>query len=425
MNTVISDKASILSIGNELLSGKTVNTNAAYIAQKLVTIGLKTVRTLTVGDSQEEIQWGAGAACAAAPLVICTGGLGPTHDDISKKAVADYFGREIQISEKQLDIVRERFKSFGYKKMPESNITQAEIPEGAVTLPNQRGTAPGLIINDNGVTFIMLPGIPAEMEGLMTDQVIPYLKKHLSHSVSVVSRTIRTTGIGESKLAEILSSVLAEIVELEVAFLPDPLGVDIRLTSQGHKKKALIRSIREIERKIGALIPDNIYGYDDDSMELVVGSLLKKHNITIAVAESCTGGRASDKITDVAGSSNYFERAVITYSNEAKINLLGIDPKNLEIYGAVSEEIAHQMAENIREQSGCDIGTSITGIAGPGGATPEKPVGLVYIGFSDRFGTFVIKLQLRGERTRIKGQSVQTMLNIIRLRLNDTDFYSN
>ncbi len=425
MNTIISDKASILSIGNELLSGKTVNTNAAYIAQKLATVGLKTVRTLTVGDSQEEIQWGAEAACAAAPLVICTGGLGPTHDDISKKAVADYFGREIQVSEEQLDIVREQFKSFGYKKMPVSNITQAEIPEGAVTLPNQRGTSPGLIINNNGVVFIMLPGVPVEMEGLMTDQVVPYLKKHLSHSVLVVSRTIRTTGIGESKLAEILNSDLAEIVELEVAFLPDPLGVDIRLTSQGREKKALNRSIQEIEKRIVALIPDNIYGYDDDSMESVVGSLLKKHSVSIAVAESCTGGRASDKITNVAGSSNYFDRAVVAYSNEAKIKLLDIDRKNLEIYGAVSEEIALQMAENIRKQSGCDIGTSITGIAGPGGATPEKLVGLVYIGFSDGFGTYVTKLQLRGERTRIKGQSVQTMLNIIRLRLNDTDFYSN
>ncbi len=425
LNTTTSNNAAIISIGNELLSGKTVNTNAAYIANELAKIGLKTVRTLTVGDSTDEIRWAAKEACIGTQIVICTGGLGPTRDDISKKPIAEFFGRRIIIDEDQLAIVQSKFKALGYKKMPESNVTQAEVPEGSVILPNLRGTAPGLILNDLKVNFIMLPSVPVEMKGLMTDQVIPYLKKIIKDRDVVISRTIRTTGIGESKLAELLYPVIGEIEDPEIAYLPDPTGVDLRMTVVGKDETQMRSVIHDIEKRIIEIIPDNIFGFDNDSLESIVGSLLMKHGLTISVAESCTGGLVGDRITAVSGSSNYFDRAVVTYSDESKCDLLDVKKEHLKKFGAVSNEIARRMAENIKRKSRCDIGVSTTGIAGPTGETPEKPIGLVFLGLADKFGTLVKKLQLRGERSRIKKQSAQALLNLIRLRLNDKNLYSN
>lgn len=425
MNTITSDKAVIITIGNEILSGKTVNTNASYIGKKLGEIGVSTVRSISVGDVRSEIQWAVKEACSAADIVICTGGLGPTWDDISKHAVAGYFGRRIKVDHEQLKIVEKKYRALGYKKMPANNITQAEVPEGAEIFPNSRGTAPGLLIIDGNTHFFMLPGVPDEMKGLMTDHIIPYLRNRFQKHEIVLSRTIRTTGIGESRLAELLQPVLGNMDDPEVAFLPETPGVDVRLTAKGKNREEMLQKIRRIEEDVLQIVSKYVYGYDEDTLESVVGSLLKKHNLTLAIAESCTGGLIADRVTAVAGSSEYFDRGVITYSNQSKIELLGVDSAVLKDKGAVSEEIARQMAEGIRKKSGCDIAVATTGIAGPSGGTPEKPVGLVYIALSDKFGAVVNKLRLRGERSRIKQQTTNAALNFIRLHLNDKNLYSN
>jgi len=425
LNTVTSNNSVIITIGNEILSGKILDTNASYIGKKLGEIGISPVRSISVGDVRSDIQWAVKEACSAADIIICTGGLGPTKDDISKRAVAEYFGRRIKVDHEQLRIVEKKFRAVGYKKMPGNNITQAEVPEDAEIFPNSRGTAPGLLIIDGNTHFFMLPGVPAEMKGLMTDHIIPYLRNRLQKHEIVLSRTIRTTGIGESRLAELLQPVLRNLDDPEVAFLPDPLGVDVRLTTKGENREEMLQKIQQIEEDIIQIVSKYVYGYDDDTLESVVGSLLKKHNLKLAIAESCTGGLIGDRVTAVPGSSEYFDRGVITYSNQSKIELLGVDPAALKDKGAVSEEVARQMAEGIREKSGCDISVATTGIAGPSGGTPEKPVGLVYIALSDKFGAVVHKLQLRGERSRIKQQTTQAALNFIRLHLNDKNLYSN
>lgn len=425
MNTITSNNAVIITIGNEILSGKILDTNASYIGKKLGEIGISPVRSISVGDVPSDIQWAVKEACSAADIIICTGGLGPTKDDISKRAVAGYFGRRIKVDQEQLRIVEKKFRAVGYNKMPGNNITQAEVPEGAEIFPNSRGTAPGLLIIDGATHFFMLPGVPVEMKGLMTDHIIPYLRNRLQKHEIVLCRTIRTTGIGESRLAELLQPVLGNLDDPEVAFLPDPLGVDVRLTTKGKNREEMLQKIQQIEEDIIQIVSKYVYGYDDDTLESVVGSLLKKHNLKLAIAESCTGGLIGDRVTAVPGSSEYFDRGVITYSNQSKIELLGVDPAALKDKGAVSEEVARQMAEGIRKKSGCDIGVATTGIAGPSGGTPEKPVGLVYIALSDKFSAVIRTLQLQGERSRIKQQTTQAALNFIRLRLNDKNLYSN
>jgi len=425
LDTITSDRAVVITIGNEILSGKTVNTNASYISKKLGETGIKTVRSISVGDERLDIQWAVKEACSSADIIICTGGLGPTWDDISKRTVSEYFGRSIKLDREQLRIVEEKFRALGYEKMPENNITQAEIPEGAVVFPNSRGTAPGLLIIDGSTHFFMLPGVPSEMKGLMPEQIIPYLQKTLQKQEIFLFRTIRTTGINESLLAELLHPVLGNLDDPEVAFLPNPYGVDVGLTTKGKNNEEILQKVRRIEEDILKIVSKYIYGYDDDTMESIVGFLLKKLDLSLSTAESCTGGLIGDRITAVPGSSEYFDRGVITYSNQSKIDLLDVDPSTLEEKGAVSEEIARQMAEGIRKKSGCDISIATTGIAGPSGGSPEKPVGLVYIALADKFGTVVHKLHFRGERTRIKQQTTQAALNLIRLRLNDKNLYSD
>lgn len=415
--------AAVITIGNEILSGKTIDSNSAFIASSLTEIGITVNRILSVADSEQEILWAVKSACESSQLVISTGGLGPTKDDITKKAVAKYFKRKIIPDENQLEIVKQKFKEFGYSKMPETNISQAEIPEDAVVFSNPRGTAPGLLIKDAKNLFLMLPGVPEEMRGIIGDHLIPYLKKHLTARDIIISRTIRTTGMGESKVAEIIDPVLKRFTGIEIAFLPDITGVDIRLTAKGNNKESISEKINEAEKAIVETIPKIVYGFDDDTLELVVGRMLTEHKLKIAVAESCTGGLIGDRITSISGSSDYFERGIVSYSNESKIELLGVKKETIMEKGAVSEEVAAQMAEGLRAASGCDICVSSTGIAGPNGGTKEKPVGLVYIGLSDKLGTVVKKLQQRGERERIKRRSAQAAINLIRTRLHDTNFY--
>lgn len=414
-----SPAAAILTIGNEILSGKTINTNASFIAQELGKIGVQVTSVISVGDDDKAIKRGLKHALTFADIIIATGGLGPTRDDITKKAVADFFHRTIAIDPKQLRIVQNRFSAMGYDKMPENNITQAEIPDGARIFPNPRGTAPGLMIRDKETRCFMLPGVPDEMTLLMTEHVIPYLKHHLRNDITILYRTIRTTGIGESKLAELLDPVLGSLESPVVAYLPSPKGVDIRLTVKGTNQKELKEKIKNIENRIIFLASEYVYGFDDDTLEKIVGELLRRHNLTIAVAESCTGGLIGHRLTEIPGSSDYLDQAIVAYSNRSKIELLGVKSETLETFGAVSEQTAQEMAEGIRKTSTCDIGAATTGIAGPTGGTPQKPVGLVYIAIADKFDTITKQLNLYGERSRIKIQASQALLNLLRKHLNE------
>jgi nicotinamide-nucleotide amidase len=254
---------------------------------------------------------------------------------------------------------------------------------------------------------------------LMTEHVIPYLKHHLRNDITILYRTIRTTGIGESKLAELLDPVLGSLENPVVAYLPGPKGVDIRLTVKGTNQKELKEKIQNIENRIISLAAEYVYGFDDDTLEKIVGELLRRHNLTIAVAESCTGGLIGHRLTEIPGSSDYFDQAIVAYSNRAKIELLGVKPETLETFGAVSEQTTQEMAEGIRKTSTCDIGAATTGIAGPTGGTPQKPVGLVYIAIADKFDTITKQLNLYGERSRIKIQASQALLNLLRKHLNE------
>jgi len=417
--------AVIITVGNEILSGNTVDSNSAFIARQLSGAGISTGRIYSVSDTREEIQQAVEAAMVYAPLIICTGGLGPTRDDITKKAVAEVFSRKIIVDDEQLRIVEQKFRDFGYKKMPETNISQAEVPEGAEIFPNPRGTAPGILIREKDTLLFMLPGVPAEMKGLMTEQVIPYISNRTGTKNVILARTIRTTGMGESRLAEIIDPVLALPDGVEIAYLPDVTGVDIRLTARGTSRNELEEKLDTAEDAVTGAVPEIIYGHENETLESVIGAMLKQRGLTLAVAESCTGGLVCDKITNVPGSSEYFESGCITYSNESKERLLGVNSGTISEKGAVSSETAAEMAGGIRKNSGCDIGLATTGIAGPGGATPQKPVGLVFVALEDQFGTVVKELKLAGSRKRIKQRSAQTVLDLLRRRLNDKNIYSN
>lgn len=416
--------AVIVTIGNEILSGKTVDSNSAFIARKLAENGIKVRKIISVSDEKPEIQWGVDAAVAAAPLVICTGGLGPTRDDITKRAVAELFGRKIIVDNEQLLIVEEKFRKYGYKQMPKSNITQAEKPENAILFPNPKGTAPGILIEEKQANIFMLPGVPFEMKALMEASVLPWLQKNVTAQDFIFSRTIRTTGMGESQIAEYLDPVLENIDDVEIAYLPGFTGVDIRLTVQGRESDDLHTKIADTEKIIMSNIDDIVYGFDSDKLEEIVGKLLVKNKLWLALAESFTGGLICSRLTDISGSSTYFESGAVTYSNESKTRLVNVSEDTLIAHGAVSEQVAAEMAEGAMKKNNCDVAISTTGIAGPTGGTKDKPTGLAYIGLADRYGTITKKLNIPGDRERIKRRATQLALDLLRKRLNDTDLYS-
>jgi len=351
--------------------------------------------------------------------VITTGGLGPTRDDITKKTIAKVFGRKLIIDGDILRNVEERFKGFGYKKMPKINLSQAEIPEGAIAFPNKWGTAPGILVKEGNKFCIMLPGVPYEMEGLLDGYVIPYLEENLENRSFIVTRTIRTTGIAESSLAEMLEPFLVEVKNVEIAYLPSYTGVDIRLTAEGEDKKKITENIEKVEKIIIDKTGKFIYGYENEDLARVVFDILKERGLKLAVAESCTGGLICHRLTNIPGSSLILDRGVVVYSPLAKIDILKIPEDILEKYGTVSKETAVYMAENVRKLSSSDIGISTTGVAGPGTDEFNNPVGLVYIGYSDKNRTDFKELRLGKERIKVKERASQAALNLLRIKLND------
>jgi len=409
----------IITIGNEILSGRTVDTNASYISQRLFFLGIYVKRIITIPDVKDEIETTLKNALKEVDLVVTTGGLGPTRDDITKKTIAKIFDRELIIDGDILRSVEERFRRFGYAKMPESNISQAEVPEGAFAFPNRRGTAPGIIIREEQKTCVLLPGVPFEMEGLMDEFIIPYLKKNLVTDTVIVVGNIRTTGIGESSLAELLEPSLKETGKIELAYLPGYSGVDLRLTARGKDRDLLNNKIKEIEEVIRDKAAEYIYGYGDEDLARIVFEILKKKKYSLSVAESCTGGLISHRLTNIPGSSAVFIHGAVTYSKKAKMDILKVPGKILKKHGAVSMETALAMAEGIRRISGSDIGLSTTGIAGPDKDEFNNPVGLVYAGYSDESGSEGRKFMLGEGRLMVKERAAQAALNLLRIKLND------
>ena len=405
-------QAEIMTIGDELLSGLTLNSNAAYIGRCFSESGIVVRWVSTVGDDAEAILDALKLAHARSDVVIMTGGLGPTHDDITKKGVARFFDSEIVFSEQEYAWLEERFSRWGRKISP-SNRAQAEVPEKAEILKNSVGTAPGLLFIDEESRVFVLPGVPEEMRTLMDDEVMPRLKEDAAGRV-VRTRMLRTTGIPESTLYERLQPAIERIPDIRIAFLPKSQGVAIRITAVGEKPE-------DIEARLNAASDALIegagrffFGEGDSRIEEVVAGLLAEKNMTIALAESCTGGLVCDMLTNVPGISAHLERGVVAYSNEAKVEILQVPASTIEKHGAVSPETARAMAEGVRRISGTDIGLSTTGIAGPGGATQEKPLGLIYIAYTDSKCTVVEKHIFPKDRRWNKVRSAVTALDLVR-----------
>ncbi len=403
-------KAAIISIGNELLNGKTVNKNATFIAAKLYEIGVETVTVLTIRDDAFAIREALDLALQKAEVVISTGGLGPTHDDITKKVIAEYFGSALVLNEAILQKIQEKFKRRG-SEMPPINRNQALVPENARLIDNPVGTAPGLLFERQNHWVFVLPGVPREMQAMVENFIVPFLKEK-GQLPEIQVHFYRTTGIAESRIYQLCRDFFEQFSDYEIAFLPKFTGVDIRVAVKTDSPDA--SRFAEFEAELYRRIGKYIYTKGEEELEAVVGRLLKEKGYTIAVAESCTGGLVQDRITNVSGSSEYFMGGMVTYSNESKMKFLGVQVASLNQYGAVSDVVAREMATGVREAVGTTIGVSTTGIAGPTGATPEKPVGLIYIGLATPDAVLARRFVFTNDRRLNKELGAQAALELVR-----------
>lgn len=405
----------IISIGDEILIGQIVNTNAAFIGEKLYSIGIPVIRIVTIGDDRQALLNELEDSKKNFDVTIITGGLGPTHDDLTKKILVDYFNDELVCDDKVMNHVKSIFKNRNVK-MPEVNYEQALIPKKSKVIWNENGTAPGIWFDVSDKIFVALPGVPYEMKAMLSAYVLPALKEKFQKKIdyNLKSRTVLTAGIGESSLAELIGDVnnIPDIGKL--AFLPSLFGVKLRIDVIGKNSLEAEKKIKNIENSLRNKIGNYIFGYDDDLLECTVGEILRENNKTLSVAESCSGGMLASKITDVGGSSDYFLGGVCTYSNESKINILNVKRETIEHFGAVSEETALEMARNVRKKFGSSIGLSITGIAGPSGGSDAKPVGLVWIAYSDDKRTFAERFLFGNNRERTKIRSAYMALAILK-----------
>jgi nicotinamide-nucleotide amidase len=406
----------LLTIGDELLLGFTVDTNAAYLARALAAIGVEIVHRTTVGDDAEKIAAAVSEAIERTGAVITTGGLGPTADDRTRPVIATLFGRELVLDESIVAQIEARFWRMTSAKMPQTNIVQAMVPAGARVLENHHGTAPGLWIEDaQGRWVAMLPGVPREMRGLTQDSILPILRERIGAApVAIVSRTIRTTGIGESALAERLGELGKSVDGMPLAFLPGWAGVDLRLTSRTLPPDEATRALDSAERMLRDVAGPVVYGTESDDLTELILDMCRERGLHIATAESCTGGLLGARLTAIPGSSDVYHGGVIAYDNSVKTKLLGVSDVTLREHGAVSEQAAREMAEGCAKSLGAQIGVGITGVAGPGGGTEEKPVGTVWIAVSGIGETRALGRVYVGDREEIRMRATQASLDQIR-----------
>jgi len=406
--------AEILSIGDELLIGQVVNTNASWLGEQLSLLGVDVRRITAVGDDRSQLLEEFRRAWEQQDVVIATGGLGPTHDDITREAVCAFFNTDLVFNEIVLGDI-ERMFSDRNRQVTDVNRDQAMVPAGAEIIRNHDGTAPGYHFARDGKHFFVTPGVPYEMHAMVDNYILPQLRQNFQRKRG--SLTLLTTGIPESTLSARLDGIATLVEDASVAFLPSPLGVRIRITARGDDEQSVSDRIGRLRAFVEQRAGEYVFGSGRQTLEEVVGALLKETGLIVSVAESCTGGLITDKLTNVPGSSDWFERGVVTYSNESKTELLGVDESTLRDHGAVSRECAEAMADGIRQRSGGAIGISTTGIAGPTGGSAEKPVGLVWIGISSETGTFAHNFYFGGSRIRTKQRAAQAALDMLRRRL--------
>lgn len=409
--------AYIITIGDEILIGQVVNTNAAYIGEQLTKHKIKVIGSSVVSDNEEKIIKEFKRAFKQSDIVIVTGGLGPTHDDVTKKCIVNFFDTELVINEDLLNDIK-KFLEVRGRELTKTNEEQALIPKIAEPIRNSRGTAPGIWIEKDNKIFIAMPGVPYEMKYMMETYVIPKLNEKLGAKKSfLLTRNLLTTGIPESTLYDKLGDIDKLLEGASLAFLPNQFGVRLRITVDEKTEDKAISKLEEIEQKIRNIIGKYIYGKDDDILEGIVAKLLIDRGLKLSVAESCTGGLITHRLTNISGSSNFLERGIVAYSNAAKVELLKVDEDVIAKYGAVSLEVARQMAEGVKSISGTDIGLSVTGIMGPTGATPNKPVGLVYIGICDDKICTAKEFRFGDDRLLNKDRTSQAALEMLRRNL--------
>jgi nicotinamide-nucleotide amidase len=407
-------KSEIVAVGTELLLGNIVNTNAQYLSQKLADLGIDVFYHVAVGDNLQRLSDTIKTSLERADLVITSGGLGPTVDDLTKEGVADALGLKLLPHEASIKKIEGMFKALG-RPMTENNLKQGYIPEGAAILENDNGTAPGVLIEKNGKIVIMLPGPPKELYPMFEDKVLPYLRTKV-HS-TIRSRMLRVIGVGESAVEDMLKEIFRTQTNPTIAPYAKDAEVHLRITAKSDTIDEADRLIDQMEERVKAILGENIYGYDDESLEYVVLKLLIENNLTLSLAESCTGGLIGSRLTDVPGASASLMCGIISYSNESKIKILGVKESTINSYGAVSSQTAEEMAAGAKRINGTDIGLSITGIAGPDGGSEEKPVGLCYIGIAIGDKVTAHKLLFNGNRKSIKWNSSSSALDLLRKEL--------
>ncbi|MEL7608436.1 MAG: competence/damage-inducible protein A [Bacillota bacterium] len=405
--------ALIISVGTELLMGQVLNTDAKFIAQHLAQLGINLYYQLTVGDNSDRLYAAIKDGLEHSDIVILTGGLGPTADDLTKETAAKVMGKTLEYDEASLEILKQRFKAF-HSNMTPNNLKQAMFPKDSIILPNPNGTAPGCIMERDGKAVVMLPGPPRELFPMFVNSVMPYLEKR--SDCVLYSHVLRIFGVGESTIEHKLKDLIEAQTNPTIAPYALTGEATLRITARCKNAEEAERTMAPVLREIRDRLGDTIYSIDDEPLEVVCSKLLIKKAATLAVCESCTGGLLASTLVSVPGSSKYFLEGMVTYSNAAK-ERLGVQRSTLERYGAVSEQTACEMAKNILEQSGADYAISTTGIAGPDGGSEEKPVGTVYIGLCDKDGAVAYKRSLTGDRERIRYTSVLHALDLLRRKL--------
>ncbi len=412
-------KIEIVTIGDELLLGYTIDTNAAYLARVLAAEGVEISRRTTCGDTADSIATAVREALERAGAVITTGGLGPTSDDLTKPSIAALFGREMMLDDAHLAWMRERWRTRFQRPMPESNRQQAMLPAGARKLANHHGSAPGIWLEDErGRWVAMLPGVPREMRGMLADTLLPLVRGRLGGGGLVVrSRTLRTTGIGESHIADLIATIDGGVGDVGLAYLPNADGTDLRLTVRRALPADADARLAAAAERVRGVVGNAVYGEDRADLAEVVLAMCRERGITIGVAESCTGGLLGGRLTAIPGSSDAVRGGIIAYDDGIKTSLLGVPEAMLREHGAVSEPVVRAMASGARTATGTSVALAITGVAGPGGGSEAKPVGTVWIALDMGGEVESRRYMMVGDRAEVRHRSAQAAMEMLRRRL--------
>lgn len=409
-------RGELVFVGTELLLGQIINTNAAYLGENLAGLGVDLFHSCVVGDNLDRISSTIRTALSRSDLIIMTGGLGPTFDDITREGISETIDRELVYDPQIMAEIEEHFKRVSHPILPIHRRQAYVFSSGCQVAPNPIGSAPGLIVEVDGKWIIAMPGVPREMKRMCEDTIFPWIAERVGETV-IKSKVMKVCGMGESMVANALHDIVESLTNPTIAFLAKPNEVSVRITAKASDSDMADKMLNTVAGQIRAELNDNIFSEDNHTMEQVIGSLLLERNSTLALAESCTGGLVSDRITDISGSSEYYLGGVLAYSNQVKMDLLGVSSDSLEQYGAVSSSVAIQMAQGVRNLIKADYGIGITGIAGPTGATPQKPVGLVHMALASPKEAYSKEHRFYGDRKMVKRRASQMALDMLRREL--------